>query len=205
MLNHASVSRVVGRSENPAVPVSYGGHNLARLVEIGLTNLPKAAHAMAPQAPPGTTPLVSSLLNAYYNIRPKISHCVFSSHCALWHKSQNPLQDKNVNQILFGPGLPIPTYFVFRPIKVSNLTSMLIEIKEIHYQDNSKRVLYSLVLDQRLELLEQHIGHFFEDYYSECNRTFQDQNAPYNKFIRCFHQFFPQIFLSWKRKHSLLV
>ena len=97
--------------------------------------------------------------------------------------------------------LPLQTYFVFRPIKfLSNLILMIIEIKEIHYQDSSKQVLCFLVLDPELELLEQHIGHFFEDYYSECNRTFQDQNAPYNEFIRCFHQFVSRIFLSWKRK-----
>ena len=81
----------------------------------------------------------------------------------------------------------------------SNLNAN-IEIKEIHYQDNSKRVLCFLGLDRKLELLEQHIGHFFEDYYSERNRMFQDQNAPYNKFIRCFHQFVSRILLSGKRK-----
>jgi hypothetical protein len=58
------------------------------------------------------------------------------------------------------------------------------------------------VLDQRLELLEQHIGHFFEDYYSKCNRTFQDQNAPYNKFIRCFHQFFFHKFFSVEKENN---
>ena len=103
-----------------------------------------------------------------------ISLCIFQ---LLWHKSQ----------ILIGPGLPLFTD-LFCVIKSTNFNAN-IEIKEIHYQDNSKRVLYSLVLDPKLELLEQHIGHFFEDYYSECNRTFQDQNAPYNKFNRCFHQF----------------
>ena len=34
-------SRAVGRSENPGVPVLFGGHNLPALVEIGLTDLPK--------------------------------------------------------------------------------------------------------------------------------------------------------------------
>ena len=35
------VPRAVGRSENPGVPVLYGGHNLPPLVEIRLTDLPK--------------------------------------------------------------------------------------------------------------------------------------------------------------------
>ena len=50
--------RAVGRSENPRVPVLFGGNNLALLVEIGLTDLPKSGGAMAPPpAPPGTTGL----------------------------------------------------------------------------------------------------------------------------------------------------
>ena len=49
--------RAVGRSENPGVPILFGGHNLPHLVEIGLTDLPKSRGAMAPLAPPGTTPL----------------------------------------------------------------------------------------------------------------------------------------------------
>ena len=44
----------VGRSENPEVPVLFGGHNLPLLVDIGLTDLPKFGGAMAT---PGTTPL----------------------------------------------------------------------------------------------------------------------------------------------------
>ena len=44
--------RAVGRSENPGVPVLFGGHNLLPLVEIGLTDLPKSGGA-----PPGTTEL----------------------------------------------------------------------------------------------------------------------------------------------------
>ena len=58
--------RAVGRSENPGVPVLFGGHHLPPLVEIGLTDLPKSRGAMAPSAPPGTTglsPLVPSALN----------------------------------------------------------------------------------------------------------------------------------------------
>ena len=45
--------RAVGRSENPGVPVLFGGHNLPPLplVEIGLTDLPKSGGAMAPPAP----------------------------------------------------------------------------------------------------------------------------------------------------------
>ena len=49
--------RAVGRSENPGVPVLFGGPNLPPLVEIRLTNLPKSGGAMAPPAPPGTTGL----------------------------------------------------------------------------------------------------------------------------------------------------
>ena len=49
--------RAVGRSENPGVPVLFGGYNLPPLVEIGLTDLPKFGGAMAPPAPPGTTGL----------------------------------------------------------------------------------------------------------------------------------------------------
>ena len=48
-------------SENPAVPVLYGGHNLLPLVEIGLTDLPKSGGAMAPPAPPETTGLLSNV------------------------------------------------------------------------------------------------------------------------------------------------
>ena len=43
--------RAVGRSENPGVPVLFGGHNLPPLVEIGLTDLPKFGGAMAPGTP----------------------------------------------------------------------------------------------------------------------------------------------------------
>ena len=48
----------VGRSENPGLPVLFGGHNLPPLVVIGLTDLPKSEGAMAPTAPPGTTGLL---------------------------------------------------------------------------------------------------------------------------------------------------
>ena len=52
-----NMDRVEGRPENLGVPVLFGGHNLPLLVEIGLTDLPKSVGAMAPLAPPGTTPL----------------------------------------------------------------------------------------------------------------------------------------------------
>ena len=40
------------------VPVLFGGHNLLPpLIKIGSTDLPKSGGAMAPPAPPGTTPL----------------------------------------------------------------------------------------------------------------------------------------------------
>ena len=32
-------NRAIGRSENPGVPVLFGGHNLPPFVEIGLTGL----------------------------------------------------------------------------------------------------------------------------------------------------------------------
>ena len=41
--------RAVGRSENPGVPVLFGGHNLSPLVEIGLTDLPKSGTPRALQ------------------------------------------------------------------------------------------------------------------------------------------------------------
>ena len=50
-------SRAVARSENPEVPVLFGGHNRPRLVKIGLTDLPKSVGAMVPPAPPGMTAL----------------------------------------------------------------------------------------------------------------------------------------------------
>ena len=49
--------RAVGRSENPRVPVLFGGHNLSPIVKIKLTDLPKSEGAMALLAPLGTTPL----------------------------------------------------------------------------------------------------------------------------------------------------
>ena len=46
-------NRAVGRSENPEVPVLFGGHNLSPF-DIGLTDLPKSWGIMAPLAPPRT-------------------------------------------------------------------------------------------------------------------------------------------------------
>ena len=50
------VFRVVGRSENPGVPVLFGGLNLppSPMIEIGLTNLQKSEGAMATLAPPSS-------------------------------------------------------------------------------------------------------------------------------------------------------
>ena len=45
------VSRAVGRSENPGVPVLFGGHNLPPLIEIGLTDLTKSGGDMATPVP----------------------------------------------------------------------------------------------------------------------------------------------------------
>ena len=50
-------TRAVRGSENPGVPVLFGGHNLPPLVEKGLTALPKSGGTMAPPAPPCTTGL----------------------------------------------------------------------------------------------------------------------------------------------------
>ena len=52
-----SYIRAVGRSENPGVPVLFGGNNVPPLAEIGFTSLPKSVGAMAPLAPLGTTGL----------------------------------------------------------------------------------------------------------------------------------------------------
>ena len=49
--------RIVGRSENPGVPVAIRWVQSVPLVEIGLTDLPKAGCAMAHPAHPGTTGL----------------------------------------------------------------------------------------------------------------------------------------------------
>ena len=59
--NLNNVSRAVGRSENPGMRVSFGGHDLPPLVGIGLTVLPKSGGSRAPPAPPGTTGLVSNI------------------------------------------------------------------------------------------------------------------------------------------------
>ena len=40
-------------SENPGVPVLFGGHNLPPLVEMGLTDLPQSGDALVPPAPTG--------------------------------------------------------------------------------------------------------------------------------------------------------
>ena len=59
-VTNTSRSRAVGGSENLEVPVLFGGDNLPPLVEIGLSDLPKSGGAMAPPAPPETTPLSRS-------------------------------------------------------------------------------------------------------------------------------------------------
>ena len=50
------LSRAIGRSENPGVPVLFGGHNLPLLVEVGLTDLPKSGGASTPGTPRDNTP-----------------------------------------------------------------------------------------------------------------------------------------------------
>ena len=59
MLDFIYERTFIGRSENPGVPVLFGGHNLPPLVEIGLNDLPKSGGAKALQATPGTTGLTS--------------------------------------------------------------------------------------------------------------------------------------------------
>ena len=49
----------VGTSENPGVPVLFGGHNLPPLAEIGLTDLPKSGGA-SPGTPRDDRPVVSA-------------------------------------------------------------------------------------------------------------------------------------------------
>ena len=54
--------RAVARYENPGGHIILGGDNVAPLVEIGLTDLPKSGGgARAPPAPPLATGLVSNL------------------------------------------------------------------------------------------------------------------------------------------------
>ena len=54
---HLSHFRAVGRSENPGVPVLFGGHNLPPLVEIGLTDLLNFGVPWHPRHPKGMTGL----------------------------------------------------------------------------------------------------------------------------------------------------
>ena len=64
------VSRAVGRSKYPGVPVLLGGLNLPPLVEIGLTDLPKSGSAMVPPAILGTTGLVFLVLSFKFLLIP---------------------------------------------------------------------------------------------------------------------------------------
>ena len=66
-----NIARAVGRSENPGVAVLFGGHNLPRLVEIGLTDLPKSGGVIAPPAPQGTTGL-ECFYTVQWNILSKV-------------------------------------------------------------------------------------------------------------------------------------
>ena len=96
------VHRVVGRSENPGVPVLFDEHSLPPLVEIGLTDLPKYGVAMTPQAPQGTTGLLvrgwfSVRICKYVHISQVINHMTCYNSCALIDENlfsqKNPLQD----------------------------------------------------------------------------------------------------------------
>ena len=59
---HFSLTRAVGRSENPGVPVLFGGNNVPPLAEIGLTGLSKSGGAMAPPGTPRDDRLAYLLL-----------------------------------------------------------------------------------------------------------------------------------------------
>ena len=72
--------RAVGQAENPGVPVLFGGHNLPPSVEIGLTDLPKSGGAMAPPAPPGTTPLYSAVPARADSVQDSNSKLVMRAH-----------------------------------------------------------------------------------------------------------------------------
>ena len=78
--------RAVGRSENPGVPVLFGGHNMHPLVKIGLTDLPKSGGTMAPPVPPGTITLRLSdaaqklqFVGASYYMEAHVSMCMQNS------------------------------------------------------------------------------------------------------------------------------
>ena len=45
------MTRVVGKSENPGVPLLFGGHNLPPLVEIKLSDLQKSGGAPGDDRP----------------------------------------------------------------------------------------------------------------------------------------------------------
>ena len=79
-------TRAVGMSENPAVSVSFAGHNRPPLIEIGLNDLPKSGNPMAPLIPLGTTPLTT----------PSKSKCVALIHTEIPIKS-NPSK-KNIEK-----------------------------------------------------------------------------------------------------------
>ena len=71
------MSRDVGRSENPGVPVLFGGLLLPSLVEIRLTDLPKSGGAMALL---GTTPLLHIQILFYHGLSEVASCRIFRMH-----------------------------------------------------------------------------------------------------------------------------
>ena len=103
-------NRAVGRSENPGVPVLFGG---PPLVETRLTDLPNSGGAMAPTAPPGTTPLIStetiSSTEAYGKIdceqNPNHSWCLnsYGKECETYDEvTEKPVKSNHEKELLLG-------------------------------------------------------------------------------------------------------
>ena len=92
------------------MPVLFGE---PPLVEIGLTDLPKSGGTMAPTAPPGTTPLIStetiSSIEAYGKVNcelnPKHSWCLnsYGKECKTYDEvTEKPVKSNHEKQLLLG-------------------------------------------------------------------------------------------------------
>ena len=75
-------------SENPGVPVLFGGHKLPPLFEIGLTDLPKSGGAMALSATPGAIPLSIFLLLVLFLSIFEMTKCLFKSRISITYLNQ---------------------------------------------------------------------------------------------------------------------
>ena len=60
-----TLSKAVGRSENPGVAVLFGGHNLPPLKEIESTDLLKSGGSMALPSPGDNTPATIYILYSF--------------------------------------------------------------------------------------------------------------------------------------------